>query len=147
MCISVCCLQGTQTSRWRVKQSLRWLWRRHFWLQTAKQNVVIYFCSSRRDPGECQALQSPRWAFSRHRVHEWNSSPHCYCTVTVLLLSLPLCKRGHFAFVMSPKATSKPSTSVYKTSQTDLMKHLEKVKGHRDKTLAALSQTKYWSEV
>ncbi len=68
--------------------------------------------------------------------------------IAVLLLSLPLCKRGHFAFViMSPKATSKPSTSVYKTSQTDLMIHLEKVKGHRDKTLAALSQTKYWSEV
>ncbi len=53
---------------------------------------------------------------------ECTSETHRH-TVTVLLLSLPLCKQGHFAFViMSPKATSKPSTSVYKTSQTDLMK-------------------------
>lgn len=149
-------LQGTKTSRWRIKQSLRWLWRRHHCLQTAKQNVLLYFCTSGGDPGESQTHQSTRWDFSRHCVFclgplafsEWKSSPHCYlvwCIRDSLSLSSfmqtrALCIRYHVT--KSNIKTSQSNSVRSYTDWTDEIRHLEKVKGHSDKTLTALSQAK-----
>lgn len=113
--------------------------------------------SSRRSnpPGELSA--DSVFCLGPLALCEWKSSLHCYLVLCVrdslsstmqtgALCMLSCHEKQYQNLYLSLSNQSVNFVRSY-TDWPDEIRHLEQVKGHSDKTLAALSQATYWSEV